>query len=751
MRRLLIHLLLLLCLLAPLAGCRKDGAPQAPLQTILDLTAGLEIAEMEREPGLVDVGTPEARAWLRKGWAGDERDGARTFAWSDGPESEVELFLAFARDVPLTLQGKPYPAPGAPAQEVSLVLNGKEAGRITVGPSGGESRTVLPERLLRPGTNRLVLRYAWTRSPWEESGGREGDHRHLAVAWDALRFETGVDEQGKVRAAGDQLAIPFGWRVTTYLRRPAGAVLSWADLRSRDGRPGELWVTLRTDDAEDGDSVRFDSNSGPARVELEEGEEGDPVRISLAAVPGEPGGPAGGGLVLRRPAFQAPRKTPPAPSISAETNQAALPAATSARRLNVIIYLVDTLRADHLGCYGYDRPVSPRIDAFAREAALFRHTVAQSSWTRPSVATMLTGLLPRTHGVHRKKDALAPEAVTLGEILQSQGYRTAGFATNANVAPSFGFGQGFDTYEVLGKRRNIAANIHALAVQWLETEWKGDAPFFLYLHTVEPHAPYSPPEPFRQRFAPQVRDEALTRLRFLNQVKEGKVPVTPKLRRDLMDLYDAEIATNDAAFGNLIDLLHQRGLWQDTVVIFVSDHGEEFFEHGGWEHGKTLHTEMLEVPLIVRVPGTGNGRSVDRQAQHADIVPTILDALGIPVPAAVEGRSLLPWITGGGAPEDPKEEAFSWLDEYGVKAASVTTPGWRLIEQRYPGFDRSLYDRGSDPQEKSDRAAERPVRSGYLATRIKAEELPREGMLKAREGVMSPELREQLRALGYIH
>jgi len=151
---------------------------------------------------------------------------------------------------------------------------------------------------------------------------------------------------------------------------------------------------------------------------------------------------------------------------------------------------------------------------------------------------------------------------------------------------------------------------------------------------------------------------------------------------------------------------------------------------------------------------------VDRQAQHADVVPTILDALGIPVPAAVEGRSLLPWMTGGGVlgglggrggPEDAEEEAFSWLGQAGIKAASVTTPRWRLIEQRSPASDRSLYDRRSDPQEKSDRAVDRPVLSGYLAARIKAEELPREGMLKAREGVIDPELREQLRALGYIH
>lgn len=731
----------LLALAAFLAGCGKAPRSEGPLETILDLTTHLGEAEIEREPGIVDVGTPGARAWLREGWSRDETEGGRTFAWSDGPESVVEFFLAASRDVPLTLRGAAYSVPGAVAQEVSLLLNGEEAGRIGIGAGSSDQRVVLPERLLRAGTNRLVLRYAWTRSPWQESGGRQDDRRRLAVAWDLLRFETGVDEQGRVRAAGDQLSIPFGWRVTTYERVPEGAVLSWNDLRSRDGRSGELWVASQTEEDEQDEGVRFEPNPEPGSVEVETS---DLVRISLAAVPGEPGGPAGGGLVLRRPILQAP-------AVSKKAARKASPPVQAGRPKNVIVYLVDTLRADHLGCYGYDKSVSPRIDAFAREATLFRHAVAQAPWTRPAVATILTGLLPRTHGVNRKKHALAPEAVTLAEALKEHGYRTAGFVTNGNVARSFGFGQGFDTYELLGRRRSAATDVNARAAEWLEKEWKKDAPFFLYLHTVEPHAPYVPPEPFRQRFAPQVRNEALTRMKFLHQLEEGSVPASPELRRDLLALYDAEIAANDAAFGNLIDLLRQRGLWQDTIVVFVSDHGEEFLDHGGWEHGKTLHTEMLEIPLIVHVPETGRGRVIDHQAQHADVVPTILDALGLSIPPAVEGRSLLPWMARNGGTERGEEEAFSWLDEYGVRAASVTTPAWRLIEQSSPSFDRSLYDRSADRGEKTNLSGSRSVRSGYFAARIKAEELPRKGDLKAREGVMDPEVRRQLRALGYLH
>jgi arylsulfatase A-like enzyme len=423
---------------------------------------------------------------------------------------------------------------------------------------------------------------------------------------------------------------------------------------------------------------------------------------------------------------------------------------TTVRPRNVIVYLVDTLRADHLGCYGYQRPVSPRIDAFAGVATRFRHTVAQSSWTRPAVTTILTGLLPRTHDVHGRRDALSQEAVTLAEILKERGYRTAAFVTNGNVAKSFGLGQGFETYQLLPGKHNSAAEVNVEAAEWLDGR-RTDAPFFLYLHTVEPHGPYSPPAPFRQRFAAGVRGEDLTTRRTLRALREGTLRPTPQLRRDLLDLYDGEIAANDAAFGELMDLLVRRALWEETVVVFLSDHGEEFLDHGSWEHGATLHAEMLEVPLIVRVPGMGTGDVVDRLAQHADVAPTILDVLELPVPAAMEGRSLLPWIAGDGLPaEGEEEEVYSWLNQREFKAAAVTTPAWRLIENQTPVAGRHLYDRKSDPAERKNLVSQRPVRWGYLRTRLRAEERPREGSLQAGQGTADTEVRKQLQALGYV-
>jgi arylsulfatase A-like enzyme len=729
-------------LLGILAGCGNDR-PAAPRRTLLDLAAELDLAEVAREPGLVDLGTPEARGLLRRGWSQDEADGARTFVWSDGPESEIEFFLAAPRDVPLALRGEPYRFPGAPAQAVSLILNGEPAGETSDLTGEGEG-IVLRRRDLRAGMNRLVLRYAWTHSPAELTGA-EGDRRRLGVAWESLRFGTGVDERSRARAAGGRLALPFGWRVSSYLRLPPDAALAIADVRSRDGRPGELRVTVQPEGGEEREVARFAPRGRAETVEL--GETGtEPVRISLTAIPGDSGGQ---GLLLRGAVIDAPKAPAVQERIAARAaTPASLRTATPAGRpRNVIVYLVDTLRADHVGCYGYVRPVSPRIDAFARYATLFRHAVAQSSWTRPSTATILTGLLPITHGLHRRRHALSGQAVTLAEALHDRGFRTAGFVANGNVARGFGFAQGFETYRLLPRKHHTAADVTARAAEWLDG-WDGQAPFFLYLHTVEPHAPYAPPLPFRQRFAPGVSEE-LTKMRAIKRLHEGKLAPTPELRRDLIALYDADIAANDAAFGDLLDLLVRRGLWQDTMIVFVSDHGEEFFDHGGWEHGRTLHAEMLDVPLIIRIPGAGTGGIVERQVQHADIVPTILTALGLPVHAAVEGRSLLPWIRGGAAAPADDEEAFSWLDEFGVRAASVTTPAWRLIDTRSPDADRDLYDRRSDPGERRDLSSGRRVRTGYLATHLRAAERPRARALRPGEGTMDAEVRQQLQALGY--
>ncbi|MCP3959049.1 MAG: sulfatase [bacterium] len=437
--------------------------------------------------------------------------------------------------------------------------------------------------------------------------------------------------------------------------------------------------------------------------------------------------------------------------------------------------LVDTLRADHLGCYGYPRPTSPAIDAFADEAVLFENTLAQSSWTRSSVASMMTGTVPTVHGVHDRDDALAAEAKTLAELLAAESYETAAFLTNRSVGPSFGFQQGFDTFELFDRQETEALYPKSDAVnrevfQWLDE--RGEEPFFLYVHTMDPHAPYAPPAEMREEIAPDVgsgeldteeqvvfeellasrstrfgESSAFGSVTWLQALGQGLIAATPERTADLVALYDAEISFNDRSFGIFLDQLRRRGLYDDALIFFVGDHGEEFADHGGWSHGLTLFQEQLRVPFLVKLPAGAHGGTRSRElAQHVDLMPTVLDALGLPLPDDVQGRSLLPSPRSTASEPRP---GYSHLDLDGRRAASLVEGRFKLTCDQTIDETCRVYDLENDPAESIDLTAERPVLAGYLRSRMRTfqTEAP---ALDAPQVEIDPELRERLEALGYL-
>lgn len=424
------------------------------------------------------------------------------------------------------------------------------------------------------------------------------------------------------------------------------------------------------------------------------------------------------------------------------------------RRPDVILYLVDTLRADHLGCYGYRRGTSPQIDAFAAESVLFEDAVAQSAWTRPAVTSLLTGLDPHSHGVEERLDALPESFDTLPEILRREGYQTAAFVSSAVITAKFGFDQGFDTFrqqvkETIEPERTTSEWVNAEALRWLEQRDPG-RPFFLFLHTLDPHMPYRPPEPFRRRLAPDA-DPRAGRLEQVVALRDGLRPASPRDRKDIPALYDAEIAANDAAFGRLVAELRARGIYDPLLLIFVSDHGEELSDHGGWEHGATLYQELVHVPLLLKLPrGAGSGRRVGETVRQVDVLPTILNVLGGEIPQGIHGRSLLPLLQ---APSRRPPTAFSSLDLDGRRIESVIMEDRKLIHtlahDRHP-VGLELYDLASDPGERRNLAAAEPAAvrglSRLLERRARAAGAPP----KAPPVALDPELEEQLRALGYL-
>ncbi len=288
-----------------------------------------------------------------------------------------------------------------------------------------------------------------------------------------------------------------------------------------------------------------------------------------------------------------------------------------------MIYLIDTLRADHLGCYGYARPTSPRIDRLAAEGVRAptrarRARGPSPAWRACSPASTRASTAPSCapSGSRRRSSSLS-------ERLAAAGYETALFTTNTNVTARFGFDQGFEEFHYLsrglgrGKREHYSSSeINREVFAWLERRDRS-RPFFLFVHTLDPHDPYRPAEEFRRALAPEVDVESACCAR--SNVLEALSPEAARLRaRDAAALYDAEIAENDAAFGELVDELERRGLAETTAVLLTSDHGEEFYEHGGWKHGFTLYEEQLRVPFVLRLPGRAHAGARRRRAGRPD-------------------------------------------------------------------------------------------------------------------------------------
>ncbi len=416
------------------------------------------------------------------------------------------------------------------------------------------------------------------------------------------------------------------------------------------------------------------------------------------------------------------------------------------RRPHIVLYVVDTVRADRLGVYGYTKPTSPRLDGFSQDAVVFENAYAQSSWTRPAVASLFTGLLPPAHRTVGRRSVLPEEATTLAEILADNGYEGLGLVRNPNVGRAFGFAQGFVRFR--SEDRDRDETMLDRVRLWLDERENAEEPFFLYLHAIDPHGPYDPAPEFERMFDAGGGPAHYRTVRYLLQLNRGEVEPDPGTAAALSRLYDAEVAQNDRAFGDLLDELEERGLAEDTAVVYVSDHGEEFQEHGRWEHGLSLYEEVLRIPLVMSLPGV-SPRRVEAPAQHVDLVPTLLAYLGIEAPPT-DGRDLLAERRRGDDPPD----VFVHLDVDGHRAASVIRGRYKLVLPQSPsqGTEPMLFDLEADPGELEDLAAERPAiverMFDLLAERNLADAV--ESGVEIEEEQMDEDLRRRLRALGYV-
>lgn len=348
---------------------------------------------------------------------------------------------------------------------------------------------------------------------------------------------------------------------------------------------------------------------------------------------------------------------------------AARPQISAATELpTVILVVVDALRPDHVSGYGYARPTTPNLDQrLIGTGASFLDATAASSWTYPSNAAMLTGRLPSDIGVHWHSDATRiPESETmLAEHLKAAGYTTAGFVNAYYVWPNFGFGDGFDIYEVVQSGPNgDAAQVNLAALDWLTGTWEPDLqdkPLFLFLYYYDPHTVYDPPPPYDLLYDGTYTG-TLTGKAYNNgeRVVAGEIVPTPRDIEHLIALYDGEITYWDEQFGQIMDRLEEFGLLDNALVILTADHGQMFGEHGKWTHHNSLYEEVVRVPLLFRWPGVlPPAQMITSPVTSMDVTPTVLQLLGLPAPDNMAGQDLSPLLLGTGS--DPERPIFSEL------------------------------------------------------------------------------------------
>jgi len=431
---------------------------------------------------------------------------------------------------------------------------------------------------------------------------------------------------------------------------------------------------------------------------------------------------------------------------------------------NVLVLLVDTLRADCLGCYGAAPSPSPTLDRLAAEGRVFEQAVSQAPWTLPAVATFFTGLYPQSHGMvagqHAGADALAagdaadpsylPDAIpTLAEQAARAGITTVGVSASPLVSRDTNLARGFETFVELGwnaPRGGWArsAQVDAAFLRWLARN-RGYR-FLAYLHYMDVHDPYAPPARFRPALPaglrPEIASGAIGPLALAIN-RHGAPPLPEAEVAFLRRLYDAEIAAWDAQLSHLLAGLATAGVAEDTAIVVLSDHGEEFQEHGKLKHAIHLYDELLRVPLVVHGPGIPRGR-VASQVQGIDVYPSLAALLGLPARGDLPGHELL--TATDGRPAFSETRYGIAPDGTSATLAAVRTPGWKLIHT--PALGRyELYDLTHDPGERDDRFGAEPEGARLAALLAGWEgETPRPPPATGQD----PRLQEKLRALGYV-
>jgi arylsulfatase A-like enzyme len=426
---------------------------------------------------------------------------------------------------------------------------------------------------------------------------------------------------------------------------------------------------------------------------------------------------------------------------------------------NLILISLDTVRPDHLGAYGYEKPTSPGFDTLAESGTLFRDAVAVSPWTLPSNATLLTGVYPLHHRARGFRTRISGLLPTLPEVFGRAGFRTAAIVSSALIDRSSGLDRGFDQFGYVsewgrgsggGKTpRDPGALVTEEAIRWLSRN--GGAHSFLFLHYYDAHTDYSPGPVHTAAFTTPYVGDIDGSTEQLTAVLRGERRLTRADLTRLVELYDGSIRRLDDEIRKLLDFLEAEGLLETTAILVTSDHGEEFMEHGGVLHARTYFREVIGIPFVLTGPGVPRGLRLDEPVSQIDIAPTLLALAGIPIPGSMQGIDLRRYW-GANPSKAVNRSLFAEADHsnrFPDQFRMLRKDRYKLIWDRASGATQ-LYDRTADPRERHDVSRDHPALLEELLSEIRAFDAPMASDVSLPPPSLSPDERKSLRRLGYI-
>jgi arylsulfatase A-like enzyme len=423
------------------------------------------------------------------------------------------------------------------------------------------------------------------------------------------------------------------------------------------------------------------------------------------------------------------------------------------RHPNIVLISADTLRADHLGCYGYPRKTTPALDRLTARSVRFERAVSQAPYTLSSHMSILTSLYPSFHKVNRiEADRLDSAILTLAEAMYNGGYRTWAVTGGGQVGSDYGFAEGFESYLEFTSRKDDVRQKVAETIRFMDEN--PEAPVFIFFHTYKPHPPYRPRPPYDTMFDPEYTGTIDGEISTITAINDGKIRASRADLDHLIALYDGAIREMDDQLNELFVYLQEKETERDSVILFTSDHGEDFGEHGQYGvHSHTLFQELVSIPLVIQVPRMhSTGLSIPDQVQAIDIYPTILELAGVKPPDSIQGRSLLSLLKTGKRNSRPKPAFSERIPTDTPRIRSSRTPNYSyfFMEDKEDGKNDHLYfNLRRDPLEQ--RNLELPddrVRALFKEILFLVEEGKKRG--KTQGSRMDPETVEILRTLGYI-